>query len=118
MLESPLTSAAVRIEPVVGAKALRTFVDLPARLYDGLAGFEPPLAIDRRMMLDPKSSSLWKKAKVCYWLAWSGDRPVGRISAQIEDTRPIGISATAGGFGCLDAIDDRGAGRNRGALAG
>jgi hypothetical protein len=86
---------------------LRAFIDLPARIYSGLDGFEPPLALDRQMMLDPKSSALWKKAKVCYWLAWAGDEPVGRVSAQIESPVPIGLAPSSGGFGCLDAIDDR-----------
>lgn len=96
----------VRIEIVTTRKLQKQFYDLPARLYEAFPEYEPPLAIDRKMMLDPRQSATWERASVRYWLAFRGDEPVGRISAQADPAVPVGIDPGTGAFGCLDAIDD------------
>ncbi len=86
---------------------LRQFIDLPAMLYRDIATYEPPLHIDRAMLLDPRRNAFCRRGTVQYWLAYRGARAVGRISAQIADDRPVGVPDGSGMFGCLDAIDDR-----------
>ncbi len=96
----------LEIRPVSDRADLRSFIDLPPRIYRGLRGFEPPLRMDRDMLLNPRSSAFWKHGKVRYWLALRDGQPVGRISAQIDPNLPVGIPAGAGMFGSLDAVDD------------
>jgi hypothetical protein len=95
------------IEVVSSRDDIREFVDLPPRIYAGLKGFESPLLADRNMLLNPAQSTFWKRACVCYWLARIEGKAVGRISAQVDSSVPVGIDKGAGMFGCLDAVDDR-----------
>lgn len=85
---------------------LNAFIELPNRIYASHLGFEPPLRMDRDMLLNPRRSAFWQHGKVKYWLALRDGQPLGRISAQIDPNVPVGIEPGAGMFGCLDAIDD------------
>ena len=95
------------VEPVSSGQDLDEFIDLPARLYAEYPGFEPPLRMDRKMLLDPRQSAFWKRARAQYWLARRDGQVVGRISAQVDPVMPVGIEPGAGMFGCIDARDDR-----------
>lgn len=96
----------LQITPVSDRSDLRAFIELPNRIYVGQQAFEPPLNMDRDMLLNPRRSAFWKHGRVKYWLAMRDGLPVGRISAQIDPNMPVGIEPGAGMFGCLDAIDD------------
>lgn len=96
----------IEIRPVSTRADIRAFLDLPPRIYAGQRGFEPPLRMDRDMLLNPYRSAFWKHGKVQYWLAALDGAVVGRISAQIDPNLPVGIAPGAGMFGSLDAIDD------------
>ena len=45
-------------------------------------------------------------SKLGYWLAWRGDRPVGRISAQVDRRHLERYNDATGHFGFLEAVDD------------
>lgn len=94
------------IAEVISSSDLVEFIDLPSEIYRGMPGFEPPLRMDRNMLLDPEQSAFWKRAKVRYWLARKKGRVVGRISAQVDDVLPVGVPPGSGMFGCLDVTDD------------
>ncbi len=63
---------------------VRSFVDLPYRLYRGDPHFVPPLRRDEIRRLSPAHYPFFRHAEMALWLAMSGDRVVGRIAA-IED---------------------------------
>lgn len=96
----------VTVEVASTPRALREFYDLPPRIYSAFPEYQPPLRMDRQMMLDPKSSPFFKRGRACYWLARLDGLAVGRVSAQVDSRTPVGIEPDAGMFGCLDAIDD------------
>ncbi len=81
----------LQITPVSDRSDLRAFIELPNRIYVGQQGFEPPLNMDRDMLLNPRRSAFWKHGRVKYWLAMRDGLPVGRISAQIDPNMPVGI---------------------------
>ena len=85
---------------------LREFIDIPSKLYADILGFQPPLAADRAMLLDPKQSAFCKRGTARYWIARANGKAVGRISAQFSQYIPVGVEPKSGMFGCLDAIDD------------
>lgn len=85
---------------------LRTFIRLPMHLYKGMAGYLPPLLMDREALLDPRKAAFFSHGRAQYFLARQGGKVVGRISAQIDLAQPTGTFDDAGLFGCLDAIDD------------
>lgn len=100
------TAAALRIAAVEDRHALDAFIHLPARLYRSVPNYVPPLALERRDALNPKKNPYFRHAKARFWLAWRGDLPVGRISAQIDDLYLARYQDAAGHFGFLDAEDD------------
>ena len=96
----------LRIAPVGGRRDLDRFIRLPTRLYAGCEGFVAPLVIERRDALRQDKNPYFRHATAQYWLAWRGKRPVGRISAQIDQLYLQRHGAETGHFGLLDAEDD------------
>ena len=96
----------LRVSRVDGRRDLDRFIRLPARLYAGCEGFIAPLVIERRDTLRRDKNPYFRHATAQYWLAWRGDRPVGRISAQVDQLYLQRHSADTGHFGLLDAEDD------------
>ncbi|MCJ2180620.1 hypothetical protein [Novosphingobium album (ex Hu et al. 2023)] len=96
----------LRIQIASSRRDIREFIDLPSQIYSKFDTFVAPLRMDRGLMLDPKQSAAWKRSRIRYWIARIDGQSVGRISAQIDETIPIGVASGSGMFGCLDAIDD------------
>lgn len=92
--------------PVRNAKQLSLFIKLPRVLYSHFPNYIPPLDFEEVSLLHPKKSAFFRYGTAQYFLAYKGDKVVGRISAQIDPNalrewkEPIGL------FGALDAIDD------------
>ncbi|OUJ15287.1 hypothetical protein [Acetobacter sp. DsW_063] len=96
------------ISPVSGFRALSAFVRLPRQIYAGMSGYTSPLDMEQRDLLDPKRSAFFSHGKAQYFLALRDGKPVGRISAQIDDligqtSTATGLSTDTGFFGALDA---------------
>jgi hypothetical protein len=96
----------VNITPVETARDLRAFIDLPKRLYRGHAGYVPHLDMERRDTFNPKKNPYFQHAEARFWLARTGHRVVGRISAQVDRAHLERYRDETGFFGCLDAEDD------------
>ena len=64
--------------------ALKRFLLLPAALHAGDPNWVQPLMFERLEHLNPRKNPWFDHAEVGYWLAFRGERPVGRISAQIN----------------------------------
>ncbi len=94
------------VAQVHGRAQLREFLELPRYLYQGMAGYIPPLDAERRELIDPKKSPFFSHGKAAYWIAYRDGRAVGRISAQIDEITGPNTPPDLGLFGCLDAIDD------------
>ena len=94
------------IRPVRTRAEFSTFVKLPRLLYRGMSGYAPPLDFERRQLLDPKKAKFFEHGEAQYWLAYDGERAVGRISAQIDHLAIETWGENIGCFGCLDAVDD------------
>jgi GNAT superfamily N-acetyltransferase len=69
---------------VVSGGDLRRFIRLPWRLYAEESRWVAPLLSERRRHLDRARNPFFEHAEAEYFLAWRGDRPVGRISAQVD----------------------------------
>jgi GNAT superfamily N-acetyltransferase len=75
---------ALEVRPVASKRELNTFIKLPWRLYRNEPNWVPPLVFDRKRFLDRSRNPFFKHAEVELFLAWRGDQPVGRLSAQID----------------------------------
>ena len=66
-------------------RELRAFIQLPWRLYQGVANWVPPLLSERKRHLDRDRNPFFEHAEAEYFLAWRDGEPVGRITAHVDD---------------------------------
>ncbi|MGD8976818.1 MAG: N-acetyltransferase [Gammaproteobacteria bacterium] len=97
--------AEVRIEPVADRRSLRTFIRVPWSIYAGDPCWVPPLQMERKQALSP-GNPFFQHARWQGWIAYRGQDPVGRISAQIDQLHLDRHQDATGFFGCLEAVDD------------
>ncbi|WP_211238916.1 hypothetical protein [Carnimonas nigrificans] len=100
-------NAPLRITPVDGKADLKTFITLPSRLFNRDPAWVAPLALERRLHLTPKTNPWFEHADFQAWIAWRGNTPVGRISAQVDRLALETHQDATGFFGMLDAEDSR-----------
>ena len=102
----------VEVRAVSGGSDLRQFIDLPYRLHANHPQWVPPLKLERRIFLSRRMNGFFRHAEAQYFLAWrsSADdaqqRPVGRISAQIDHAYNDFHGAHWGWFGFIEFEDD------------
>ena len=101
------TSAPLRIVPVSNKADLAEFIRLPAAVFKDDPQWIPPLFLERKIHLSPKHNPYFQHAKSQSWLAWRGDVPVGRISAQVDQMHLAQHHDATGFFGMLDAEDNQ-----------
>ena len=99
-------SSPPKITPVTGRADLRRFLAVARGVLGDDPAWVPPLTMERLRHLDPRHNPYFQHAEAAFWIAWRGDRPVGRISAQIDRLRAAGEAEATGHFGFLDAEDD------------
>ncbi len=98
-------SGPIRVVPVSSRRQLAAFIRLPWRLYAQDPMWVPPLKLERRLhfsSLNPYfAHGRWQG-----WIAWQGDRPVGRISAQVDELHRSRYGVKSGHFGFLECEND------------
>jgi len=93
------------ILPVRTQKDLGRFIRVPWSIYAGDPCWIPPLLIERKEHLSAKNP-YFRHAKWQAWVAVRNGKPVGRISAQVDQLRLERYQDETGLFGFLEAIDD------------
>ncbi|WP_431282986.1 hypothetical protein ACQW02_26890 [Humitalea sp. 24SJ18S-53] len=84
----PIAGTGVIVRPVDSAGDAATFLDLPRRL-----GWSVPLRFEEALVFNPRRNGVLREWEVARFIAWRGDRPVGRITAArplLPDVAPIG----------------------------
>jgi GNAT superfamily N-acetyltransferase len=97
---------ALEVRPVASKRELNTFIKLPWRLYRNEPNWVPPLVYDRKRFLDRSRNPFFKHAEVELFLAWRGEEPVGRISAQVDRNFNEFQNHEWGMFGFFECVDD------------
>ncbi len=97
---------ALEVRPVASKRELKAFIKLPWRLYRNETNWVPPLVFDRKRFLDRSRNPFFKHAEVELFLAWRGETPVGRISAQIDRNFNEFQHHDWGMFGFFECEDD------------
>lgn len=92
-------------------KTQRHFLDVVDGIYQGSPHYVRPLDLDVSDRLDHRKNPFFEHAEGTAWVAYRDGRPVGRISAQIDQEHLRRHRDDAGMFGFLDTIDDAGAAR-------
>ncbi len=96
----------LRITPVAARRDLERFLAVPAEIYRGDPHYIAPLRWELRQRLDRRHGPFFEHGEAEAWIAWRGERPVGRISAQINRLHLELHGDGAGNFGFLEAVDD------------
>lgn len=94
-----------RLALVTDKKGLSDFISVPWHVYADDPAWVPPLKLERRDALSTKHP-YFKHAQWRAWVLYEGDRPVGRISAQIDSMHQKLYADHTGHFGMLEAPDD------------
>ncbi len=98
-----------QVKPVEGRRALRSFVDLPRKLYAGDPNFVPPLTSEEVKKLLPGVNPYFHHAQAAFWILERDGIPVGRISAARDRSFDEFHGKKAGFFGHFEAPDLEGA---------
>jgi len=101
----PADDSSLRIRPVTDRRSLRDFIEVPWSIYRDDPCWVPPLRAERKLALSPRQP-LALHAEWQTWVAYRGDVPVGRISAQIDRLHLERYADQTGFFGFLEGIDD------------
>ncbi len=99
------------IEPVSGKHQRAAFVDLGRAFSDRLPNFVPQIRGEQIELVDPDKNPFFGHARVQLFIARRGGKPVGRISAHIDElalAMPAeqGFGPGTGFFGYFDAEDE------------
>jgi len=97
--------ASISLEEVTQARTKRDFLALPRRIYATDPAWIAPLDFLKREQLSD-ANHFFDHARWRGWVAYRGDQPVGRITAQIDEMHLEQHDDAAGYFGMLEADDD------------
>jgi hypothetical protein len=95
----------IEVRKVVGKKALKTFIRVPWSIYKNDPHWIPPLMMERKEAFSSKHP-YFKHAIWCAWVAYEDGKPVGRISAQIDELHQQRYNNKTGFFGLIEAPDN------------
>jgi GNAT superfamily N-acetyltransferase len=95
----------VKIVPVSDSRELRRFIRVPWSVYADDPTWVPHLLLERREHFSPRNP-YFAHARCCLWLAYRGSKPVGRISAQIDELHEARYRDATGFFGFLEAENE------------
>src|SRR5512143_1066727 len=99
------SAAPLAVRPVQSRTERRDFIELPFQIYADDPAWIPPLLSEQRHQFSPHSP-FFQHAKVQLWVAYRDGKPVGRITAQIDDLRLERYDDATGHFGAVEAVDD------------
>ena len=104
MPQVPSTAEPLRIATVRGAHDFHRFIRVSWSIYAKDPVWGPPLWVERRDHLSQRNP-YFAHARTCFWLAYRGVNPVGRMSAQVDELWESRYRDATGFFTMLEAED-------------
>lgn len=101
----------VRVEEVQGAKAQRRFIHLPEQLADQRPNRVPPVWADEHAFHDRRRNKALNDCDAVRFLAWRGDRCVGRVMGIVHRKHNRDHGERTARFYQLDMENDREVGK-------
>ncbi|HXC58689.1 MAG TPA: hypothetical protein VN645_05195 [Steroidobacteraceae bacterium] len=96
----------VHVRALNSTEQMREFVKFRIDLYRDSPFAIPPLYMDEMTTLDPKKNPAFAFCEAQCFMAFKGDRPVGRICAIVNSRANEAWKTRSGRFGFVDFIDD------------
>lgn len=100
-----LSDTTLEIREVSGKRDLKTFIRVPWHIYKDDPNWVPPLLMERKEALSSRHP-YFKHAQWRAWVAYRNGKPIGRISAQIDELHLKQYDTNVGFFGLIEAPDD------------
>lgn len=97
----------VRIVPVERRTDLKTFVNLPWKIYRNDPNWVPPLKKSVLRLLDKEQHPFWKSAEQLLLLAYHGSEPVGRIAGIVDRNYNNFHKSGMGAWGFFECVNDQ-----------
>ncbi len=94
----------IEVREVKNKRDLKRFVMFPFELYRNSRYWIPPMIKDEKATFDPISNPAYEHCQSKLWLAFDGDKVVGRIAGIIHSQEAK--EEQLGRFGWIDFIDD------------
>jgi hypothetical protein len=94
------------VRPISGKKEMKKFVKFRIDLYKDSPYAIPPLYMDELATLDPNKNPAFDFCEVQCFMAFNGDKSVGRICAMINHRANEVWKTRSGRFGFIDFVDD------------
>ena len=98
-------ASSLTIRPVVTRADRKAFVDLAWDVYRGDPAWVPPLKQEVHGLITPGENPWFEHGRAQLWLATRSGRPVGRISAQVDDLVLEQMGPGTGQWGMFEALD-------------
>lgn len=99
-------ASTVRISPVFKNRDLKTFLKVPFLVYRDDPNWIAPLEFERKNFLS-SDNPFFLHAEANYWVAYQGNSPCGRISAQIDKSVHQSFDSKLGHIGMFECINDQ-----------
>lgn len=96
----------ITIKNVTSKKDLHTFIKIPWSVYKNDKNWVPPLISMEKERFDPAKGAYFKNAEADFFIAFRGERPVGRIAAHINHTHNKFHKDKVGFFGFFECMPD------------
>jgi GNAT superfamily N-acetyltransferase len=93
------------IRSVTGAADRKRFVDLVWDVYRDDPAWVPPLKSEMLGLITPGKNPWFEHAEAAFWLAERNSRPVGRISAQVDQLVLEQMGEGTGQWGMFELVD-------------
>lgn len=100
-----LEEGATSVVPVGGGCRMRDFLQAAETVYADDPAWIKPLSLERRLHLSSQNP-FTKHAHWQAWVAWQDDRPVGRITAQVDALHRRHYGSDTGHIGFIEGLDD------------
>jgi hypothetical protein len=98
-------SGEITIKPVASRADRNAFVDFAWEVYKDDPCWVPPLKDEVHGLIDPRRNPWFGHGKAEFWLAQRDGKPVGRISAQVDELVQEHMAPGTGQWGMFEALD-------------
>ena len=101
--------SALTIRPVETKADRKAFVDFAWTVYKDDPAWVPPLKDEVHGLIAPGKNPWFEHAKARFWIAERASKPVGRISAQVDELVQQEMDEGTGQWGMFEALDGQAA---------
>ncbi|MEM7103465.1 MAG: hypothetical protein AAF502_10070 [Bacteroidota bacterium] len=97
----------IQIRPVTDKKQEKTFIHFPWKIYENDPNWVPPLLMDIKLKLNKKKHPFYEFGEIQLFLAYKGEKTVGRIAAIQNKRYNEYHNCKTGFFGFFECINDQ-----------